>query len=174
MPAFPLALNDLFFCCFKWGRASFTSCTSRTMPLVLLFNFVVHINQIKSSLSQQASTDFFTFLNQAVSSISTSFSLSPQWQLCWRVMSAKLTQQTEYYRPHNQHTHSLLRPSKGLITETWNLLSFSQYATLLWAKRWKRNDSELRAELNLSLPPSISYKNVHQSSLTARQLTCEC
>lgn len=118
-----------FSCCCKRGRAClafffffFTSCT---MPLVLLFNFVLHTNQIKSSLSQQSCSDFFTFLNQAVSSVSTSLYCSPQWQLCWRVVSMKLTQQTEDDRHRNQHTHSLSQPSKRLITETWNLLSFS-------------------------------------------------
>ena len=121
-----------FSCCCKGGRAChafsfffsffFTSCT---MPLVLLFNFVVHTNQIKSSLSQQSCSDFFTFLNQAVSSVSTSLYCSPQWQLRWRVASVKLTQQTEDDRRRNQHTHLLSRPSKRLITETWNLLSFS-------------------------------------------------
>ena len=129
---FPLACNYLFFvllqrrsclpCLFFFLFFFFTSCT---MPLVLLFNFVVHTNQIKSSLSQQSCSDFFTFLNQAVSSVSTSLYCSPQWQLRWRVASVKLTQQTEDDRRRNQHTHLLSRPSKRLITETWNLLSFS-------------------------------------------------
>lgn len=95
---FPLAPTYLFSCYFKHSHANVTLCTSHRMPLAL------HINWIKSSVSEQACIHFFTFHYQAGSSISTSLSCSPLRQPCWRLTSSKLAQLTKYGKPKRINT----------------------------------------------------------------------
>lgn len=159
MLPFPLAPTYLFLCYFKHSQANFTLCTSHRMPLAFLFNVAVHINQIKSSVSKQSCIHFFTFLNQAGSSISTSLSCSPLRQPCWRFMSSKLAQLTKYGRPKKStcpfnfsvHLRGWFSNIKSAYIHQIIHLSMHR------AERWKKRQVKLRANVNLSAPSMSSH-----------------